>query len=96
MQASERHEKQRGLEIENLRRVYLEGMTSGEGNDVEPAAFLRELKADKEAGRRCRHDREKAVSSDRLSRSSGVEPHQGSRTTVARYGRNPASVSVTM
>lgn len=42
----EQREKLRALEIENLRRAYLEGKASGEGEDVEPVAFLEELKAE--------------------------------------------------
>jgi antitoxin ParD1/3/4 len=42
----EQREKLRALEIENLRRAYLEGKASGEGEDVEPVAFLQELKAE--------------------------------------------------
>ncbi|MGO4832353.1 type II toxin-antitoxin system ParD family antitoxin [Rhizobiaceae sp. 2RAB30] len=45
----EQHEKLRALEIENLKRAYLEGKASGEGEDVEREAFLRELKAERSA-----------------------------------------------
>lgn len=45
----EQREKLRALEIENLRQAYLEGKASGEGEDVEPVAFLRELKAERSA-----------------------------------------------
>lgn len=45
----EQREKLRALEIENLKRAYLEGKASGDGEDVERAAFLRELKAERSA-----------------------------------------------
>ncbi len=46
----EQREKLRALEIENLKRAYFEGKASGEGEDVEPVAFLQELKAECSAG----------------------------------------------
>jgi antitoxin ParD1/3/4 len=42
----EQREKTRALELEYLRREYAEGKASGEPQDVDPVAFLKELKAE--------------------------------------------------
>ncbi|TGQ68456.1 MAG: type II toxin-antitoxin system ParD family antitoxin [Mesorhizobium sp.] len=42
-------EELRALEIEHLKRAYAEGMASGKPEEVEPAEFLRSLKAERRA-----------------------------------------------
>lgn len=41
----EHQEEIRALELERLKRAYAEGIASGEGEEVDPDTFLRELKA---------------------------------------------------
>ena len=43
----EKHEKARALELEYLRREYAEGKASGAPEDVDPADFLKGLKAER-------------------------------------------------
>jgi antitoxin ParD1/3/4 len=43
----EQREEIRALELEHLRRAYAEGMASGEGQEVDRTAFLRDLKAER-------------------------------------------------
>lgn len=43
----EQREEIRALELENLRREYAEGKASGEPREVDPVAFLTELKAER-------------------------------------------------
>jgi len=45
----EQREELRALELEHLKRAYAEGMASGKPVDVEPAEFLRSLKAERRA-----------------------------------------------
>ncbi|CAN7374170.1 ribbon-helix-helix domain-containing protein [Mesorhizobium caraganae] len=45
----EQREELRTLELERLKRAYDEGMASGDGQDVDRAAFLRALKAERAA-----------------------------------------------
>jgi len=45
----EQREELRTLELERLKRAYDEGMASGDGRDVDRAAFLRALKAERAA-----------------------------------------------
>jgi antitoxin ParD1/3/4 len=45
----EQREELRKLELERLKRAYDEGMASGDGQDVDRAAFLRALKAERAA-----------------------------------------------
>lgn len=43
----EQREETRTLEIEHLRRAYVEGKASGEPLDIDPSEFLDELKAER-------------------------------------------------
>lgn len=45
----EQREQLRALELENLKREYAEGKASGEPQEVDPAEFLRKLKAERAA-----------------------------------------------
>ncbi|WP_189556832.1 type II toxin-antitoxin system ParD family antitoxin [Mesorhizobium sp. M4B.F.Ca.ET.089.01.1.1] len=45
----EQREELRALELERLKRAYYEGMASGDGQEVDRAAFLRALKAERAA-----------------------------------------------
>ncbi|PDT10063.1 type II toxin-antitoxin system ParD family antitoxin [Rhizobium sp. J15] len=45
----EQREQFRALELENLKREYAEGKASGEPQEVDPAEFLRKLKAERAA-----------------------------------------------
>ncbi|MFS8049607.1 type II toxin-antitoxin system ParD family antitoxin [Rhizobium sp. BR 314] len=47
----EQREETRALELEYLRREYAEGKASGKPEDVDPVAFLKELKAERRSGR---------------------------------------------
>lgn len=40
----------RALELERLKQAYAEGKASGDGETVDPAAFLASLKAERSAG----------------------------------------------
>lgn len=43
----EQREDIRALELEQLRRAYRDGKASGEGEDIDPATFLKGLKAER-------------------------------------------------
>jgi antitoxin ParD1/3/4 len=43
----EQREELRALELEHLKRAYAEGMASGKPVEVEPAEFIRSLKAER-------------------------------------------------
>jgi antitoxin ParD1/3/4 len=45
----EQHEQIRARELENLKREYAEGKASGEPEEVDPVAFLQQLKAERTA-----------------------------------------------
>ncbi|MBZ9739042.1 MULTISPECIES: type II toxin-antitoxin system ParD family antitoxin [unclassified Mesorhizobium] len=45
----EQREELRVLELDQLKRAYADGMASGKPVDVEPAEFLRSLKAERRA-----------------------------------------------
>jgi len=45
----EQREELRALELEHLKRTYAEGMASGKPVEIEPAEFLRSLKAERRA-----------------------------------------------
>ncbi|AHG48080.1 CopG family transcripitonal regulator (plasmid) [Rhizobium leguminosarum bv. trifolii CB782] len=45
----EQREEMRALELEMLKREYAEGKASGEPEEVDPARFLQELKAERAA-----------------------------------------------
>lgn len=45
----EQREEIRVLELEKLKREYAEGKASGEPEEIDPAAFLQELKAERAA-----------------------------------------------
>jgi antitoxin ParD1/3/4 len=45
----EQREELRTLELEHLKRAYTDGMASGKPVEIEPAEFLRRLKAERRA-----------------------------------------------
>jgi antitoxin ParD1/3/4 len=45
----EQREELRALELEHLKRAYADGMASGKPVEIEPAEFLRDLKAERRA-----------------------------------------------
>mgnify|MGYP001040625470 CR=1 FL=1 len=45
----EQREDVRALELDRLKQAYHDGKNSGEGEDVDPAAFLKSLKAERSA-----------------------------------------------